>query len=286
MRFFFRSHKFKIILSVFCFVLVAALVAGLFGGASSPLNSVVGTVTTSVHGVFKSCENWVRDLGKKIGSNEELMLENSSLKSQVNSLTEQLTDFEKAKQENEQYQKYYSIKEQHSDFLMQPATVISRNQEDPYGSFIINKGSLQGIKKNDPVITEEGLVGYISEVNASYCKVTTVLDSAISCGGMDSRTGDTGIITGELNLAEKNKTRLTNVLRSSGVAVGDYIVTSGGGVFPAGITVGQVEGIHNDKLNTALYAEINPAVDFSELRDVMVITYFNGQGQAVSGAKK
>lgn len=260
--------------------------AGLLGGTGSPLNGAMGTVTASVQGLFERCENWVTDLTAKISSNEELMLENSSLKAQVNELTEKLTDYDKTKLENEQYEKYYSIKEQNSDFLMQPATVISRNAEDPYGSFTIDKGALQGIQKNDPVITEEGLVGYVSEAYASYCKVTTVLDSAISCGGLDSRTGDTGVITGEINLAEKNKTRLTNILRSSGVAVGDYIVTSGGGIFPAGLTVGQVEAIHNDQLNTSLYAEITPAVNFSELRDVMVITYFTGQGQIVSEAEK
>lgn len=273
-------------LSVVSFIVVIALAAAIFGGAASPLNSVIGSITTSVQGAFKSCENWVSDLFTKIGSNEQLMLENSSLKAQINELTEQLTDYDKTKQENEQYEKYYSIKEQHTDFLMQPATVISRNEEDPYGSFIINKGALQGIEKYDPVITDEGLVGYITEVNASYCKVTTVLDSAISCGGLDRRTGDTGVVTGEINLAEQNKTRLTHVLRSSGVAVGDYIVTSGGGVFPEGLTVGRVDSIHNDKLNTALYAVITPAVKFDQLRDVMVITYFTGQGQAAAGEKK
>ena len=176
------------------------------------------------------------------------------------------------------YEKYYGMKEQHADYVMEPAMLIARNAEDPYGSFTINKGSLQGIALHDPVITEAGLVGYISEVNPSFCKVTTVLDSNISIGGMDRRTQDAGVISGKLDLAESGKTRLNQLLRSSGVATGDYIVTSGGGVFPEGLVIGTIDSVHNESYHTALYAVVTPAVDFSELRDMMVITYFSGQG--------
>lgn len=278
MRFFFRSKKFKIMLGITSCVLVLALVAGIVGSAFSPQNGVIGAVTTSVEGFFNSCSDWVSDFFTKFEDNSELMQENSSLKSQVDELTSELMGYEEAKQENEMYEKYYGIKEQNPDYIMEPATLISRNADDPYGSFLINKGSLSGIAQYDPVITEAGLIGYISEVNPSYSKVTTVLDSTISCGGLDRRTRDSGIVSGELALAEQGKTRLNNLLRSSGVASGDYIVTSGGGVFPEGIIIGTVDSVHNESYNTALYAVITPVVDFSELRDMMVITYFSGQG--------
>lgn len=280
MRFFFRSRQFKIILGITSCVLVLALVAGIVGSAFSPQNGVVGAVTSSVQGFFQSCSNWVSDFATKFQNNSDLMLENSSLKAQVNQLTSDLMGYEDARQENEMYEKYYGIKEQKSDYVMEPAMLISRNADDPYGSFNINKGSMQGISLNDPVITNAGLVGYISEVNPSYSKVTTVLDTAISCGGIDRRTRDSGMISGELSLAEKGKTRLNNLLRSSGIASGDYIVTSGGGVFPEGLVIGTVDSVHNESYNTALYAIITPIVDVAEIRDVMVITYFAGQGNA------
>ncbi len=281
MRFFFRSKKFKIMVAVTALVLVLALVSWVVGSSFSPQNSVVGAVTASVSEFATRTGNWFTDFFDKFTANDALMLENSSLKSKVDSLTSDLMDYEKAKQENEMYEKYYGIKEQHSDYVMEPAMLISRNADDPYGSFVINKGSLQGIALYDPVITEAGLVGYISEVNPSFSKVTTVLDSNISVGGIDRRTRDSGVISGELKLAEQGKTRFNNLLRSSGVATGDYIVTSGGGVFPEGLVIGTVDSVHNESYHTALYAIITPAVDFSELRDMMVITYFSGQGNAV-----
>lgn len=277
MRFFFRSKKFKIMLAVTSCIVVLALISAIIGSSVSPQNGIVGAITSSVEGFFADCSDWVNDLFKKMDGNEALMLENASLKSQNNELTSKLMEYEKAKQENEMYEKYYGIKEQHTDYIMEPAMLISRNADDPYGSFVINRGSLNGISLYDPVITEAGLVGYISEVNPSYSKVTTILDSEISCGGLDRRTRDTGIITGELSLAEKGKTRLNNILRSSTTTAGDYIVTSGGGVFPEGLVIGTVDSVHNENHSTALYAVITPTVDFSELRDMMVITYFSGQ---------
>lgn len=278
MRFFLRSRKFKIMLAVTACVIVLAIATWMVGSSFSPQNTVVGGVTSSVQRVITSCGNWFSDFFTKFESNGKLMLENASLKSEVDRLTSELMDYEKAKQENEMYEKYYGIKEQHDDYVMEPAMLISRNADDPYGSFTINKGSLNGVALHDPVITDAGLVGYISEVNPSFSKVTTILDSNISCGGMGRRTRDAGVISGELSLAEKGKTKMNNLLRSSGVATGDYIVTSGGGVFPEGLVIGTVDSIHNESYNTALYAEITPAVDFSELRDMMVITYFSGQG--------
>lgn len=280
MRFFFRSRKFKIMLTITCVVVTLALIASIIGSAFSPQNGILGAATSTITGFFNNISNEVNDFFKKFKSNDELMKENLSLKNQVNELTSDLMEYEKAKQENEMYEKYYGIKEQNTDYIMEPATLISRNADDPYGSFNINKGSLQGIALRDPVITDGGLVGYISEVNPSYSKVTTILDSAISCGGLDRRTRDAGIVSGELKLAEQGKTRINNLLRSSSVASGDYIVTSGGGVFPEGIVIGTIDSIHNEAYSTALYGIITPIVDFSELRDVMVITYFTGQGNA------
>ncbi len=280
MRFFFRSRKFKIMLAVTACVIALAFFSWVLGSSLSAQNSVVGGVTASVQNIIANCSNWFSDFFGRFEANGQLMHENASLKAEVDKLTSDLMDYEKAKQENEMYEKYYGIKEQHSDYTMEAAMLISRNEDDPYGSFVINKGSLNGIKLHDPVITESGLVGYISEVNPSFSKVMTILDSGMNCGAMDRRTRDAGIISGELTLAESGKTRMNNLLRSSGVASGDYIVTSGGGIFPEGLVIGTVDSIHNDSYNTSLYAQITPAVDFGELRDMMVITYFSGQGDS------
>jgi rod shape-determining protein MreC len=261
-------------LAVIAALLALSLLGYVFGASLTPQNSIIGSVTTSVQGGVTKFTNWIADTYTKMAKSEELMLENTELKDKIAELTEQLVDYQTVLKENKFYKDYLDIKDQNPDYVMEPANLISRNAEDPYGSFIINKGSLSGVSERDPVITNMGLVGYISEVNPTYSKVTTIMDANIKIGGIDKRTDDIGIVSGELALAEKGKTKMVNILRSSGVASGDYIVTAGGGVFPEGLIIGTVDSIHNAKVDTSLYAIITPVVDFKELRDVMVITYF------------
>lgn len=277
LRFFFRSRQFKIILAVTAALVAIALTAWAVGSSFSPQSSAVGAVTTSVQNGITKVYDWFNGIAKRIDSNNTALKENAELQKKVNELTSSLMDYQEAVNENEFYKKYLGIKDEHKDFIMEPATLISRNANDPYGSFVINKGSVHGISLYDPVITDAGVVGYITEVNPSFSKVTTVLDQSMRCAGKDRRTGDVGIITGELKSAQQGKTRINQLPRSSGVATDDYIVTSGGGVFPEGLVVGTVKSIHNESSGTSVYAVIDPAVNFSELRDVMVITYFSGQ---------
>ena len=173
---------------------------------------------------------------------------------------------------------YLEIKENNPDFIFAPAAVISRDNSDPYGSFTINRGSLSDISVYDPVITDAGLVGYITEVGTITAKVTTILSPDLTLGALDSRTGDSGIISGRLRLAEDGMCRFGNLSRSCSVAIGDYIVTSGEGIFPEGLLVGSITSIGADEYNTSIYADITPFVELSEIRNVMVITDFEGQG--------
>jgi rod shape-determining protein MreC len=66
------------------------------------------------------------------------------------------------------------------------------------------------------------------------------------------------------------------------VAVGDYVITSGEGVFPKGLLIGTIETISNDRYNTSLFASVKPFVDVESIRNVMVITEFKGQGSVLS----
>ena len=97
-------------------------------------------------------------------------------------------------------------------------------------------------------------------------------------GALDNRTNDSGIVTGNIDLAKNNMCRFSHLSRSCSVAIGDYVVTSGEGIFPEGILIGSIDSIGSDKYNTSIYADISLFVNISEIRDVMVITDFEGQG--------
>jgi cell shape-determining protein MreC len=108
LRFFFRSQKFKIILTVTCVVLILALITAIVGSSFSPQNGILGGATASITGFFNNISNEISLFFEKFEENTNLMEENLALKQKVNKLTSDLMDFEKAKQENEMYEKYYN----------------------------------------------------------------------------------------------------------------------------------------------------------------------------------
>ena len=137
-----------------------------------------------------------------------------------------------------------------------------------------------GIAVGDPVITAEGLVGLVSEVSFTSCKVRTILDVNTKASAMISRNGNTAITGGAPPLAEKGLLRLNTLEKSSGAAIGDIVVTSGrGGVFPEGLLIGKITEVNPESDGLSLYAIIEPYVDVRSLKNVMVITSFDGQGE-------
>ena len=286
MRFFFRSRQFKIILSVAIILIGVTVACVIIGGKMSPQANIMGTIAAPFRTAVTKVSNAVTDFVSAYTEGNDLMIKNSELQTELNTLREQLADYEKAVAENEFYKNYLEIKENNSDFKFAPATLISRNKEDPYKGFIINKGSVNGIAENDPVITGEGLVGYISEVGLTTAKVVTVLSPDLTLGALDNRTSDSGIVSGSLEQANEGQTKMLNLSRSCNVAIGDYVVSSGEGIFPEGLLIGTIQSIGSDEYNTSIYAAVKPFVELDEIREVMVITEFKGQGGLIPGGEK
>lgn len=278
MRFFFSSKQFKIIVAVMLSIIAIGVLSMLLGSRISPQSDIVGTITAPFKAAFTHLSNSVSDFVSVYKDGSKAQLENTELQTELNELRQQIADYEKITKENEFYKKYLEIKENNPDFKFEPAYRIARDKLDPYKSFTIDKGSLDGVSKNDPVITDAGLVGYISEVGLTTSKVATVLSPDITLGALGNRTNDSGIVSGTIELADSMRTKFFNLSRSCNIAIGDYVVTSGEGIFPAGLLVGEIKAVGSDTYNTSIYAEVEPFADIENIREVMVITDFEGKG--------
>ena len=275
MRAFLRSLKFKVISAVLVVLILLMIVSGAFGNNSSPLSSVASAIVTPVQQGFNSVCKYIGDVFSAPSKIRELELENATLREEIAALIEEKTEYETALIENEFYKDYLGLKERHEDFEFCSAKVVA---SDLYGAFTINVGSLNGITPYDPVITAEGLVGYVKSVSLTSATVVTVLDPTVKVGAYDTRTDDNGISVGSAKLAKNNQCRLNNLTRDCTVAIGDSIVTSGGGgIFPEGLVIGTVKTMGQDKGDVTSYAVVDTAVDFDDLRSVMIITSFEGQ---------
>lgn len=264
-------------------VIVFSITVRIIGGIMSPQAGLAGAIAAPFQRLGTTIKNSFEDVGKRWSKGDELARENDQLKKQINELTEQLVDYQTVLGENEFYKDYLEIKDSNPDFVFCPAMKIAGDPDDPFGGFVIDVGTHDGVALYDPVITDAGLVGYITETAFSTAKVTTILNPELNCGAYDTRTDDAGAVAGTRELAVAGKTRLYNLPRSCSVTVGDIIVTSGSGIFPDKLIIGRVENIQNDPISSSLYAEITPSVNFDELRNVMVLTSFDGQGNGLIG---
>ena len=199
------------------------------------------------------------------------------------------TDYDDIKKENEILRKYYGIKDDNPDYKIEVAAVIRRDPNDDYYGFTINKGSRNDVKLNDPVITENGLVGWISDVQVTTSRVTTLLSPEAKVGAMDKKSGDSGIATGSASYSDKGMLILSVISADNKIQENDIVITTGvGGVYPPDIVIGKVVNLDNDPYDTTPFAVLKPYEDLRSVSDVVVITSFDGQGvvEAVSSDKK
>lgn len=248
---------------------LATLPATLAGIFITPLQSLTTSVSDGVSGFF----------GQLTGSGNmserlaQLEAENAALRQQV-------VELDKYKQENSWYSEILGLHEEHSDYTFAAGRVIGRDPADVYGNFTISAGSKAGVSVNDPVITTDGsLVGVVKEVGLTFAKVRTILDPTVKVASQISRTGDTAYTAGStVDGARLNTLRMTTLERSSGASVGDYVITSGiGGVYPDGLLLGTVGAINSATDGMTLNADIVLFSRIHDLKQVMVITSFDGQ---------
>lgn len=278
MKDFFSNKSIKIL----TITLAVAVIFSILGATGNPvINSAVGFITNGLSQVTSAAAE-----ATKQKSYDELLKENKELKSENADLRTQLVDYYDLKDENARLWKYYKIKKENPDYELVPASVIRRDSGSDFYSFTIDAGKALGVREQDPVVTEKGLVGFVSSVNGANCKVTTILSPETKAGALDKKTKDSGIISGSASLSDQNLTALTKVNTTSTIKKGNVIVTSGiGGVYPENIIVGKVQSVEFDKNEATKYAIVKPYEDIRTLTDVVIITDFKNQGEIADNSK-
>lgn len=275
---FFKSTAFKIFA-----VIVAALLAGsVFAVASrsgsSPLTSVTSVVFGPVSRLASYAASEFSKLPISFKSSSTLQKQVDELNKKIDSLTEQLVDYEQIKNKNRFYQEFLGIKEEHSDYVFAEAAIIGRNAADNLSSFTLNKGSANGISVNDPVIYGKYLVGVVESVTPTQCTVSTILNPKVNVSAYEVRTRDMGFVTSTVALSNEGHCHMPGLSSSTAVTVGGIVCTSGvGGIFPRDLIIGNIVDVVDGTVDISASAIIEPGVDFSEITDVFIITDFDGQ---------
>lgn len=290
MKDFLKSVRFKILCALLT-VLAGFMVTAVYSGGGAPLFAqIVSLVTVPVQRLSANLSHSVSEFFGQFVDAKQLHEQNEALKAEINEMRRTQADYDRLKHENEQFRQIIGVMENRQDLSTETASVIARESAGRFYMFTIDKGTLNGIKRLDPVMTSDGLVGYVTEVGVSYARVATILDVTVDVGVYNnsaasgvgiygSSTRDIGIISGSVDLAAEGLCQMEYLPRDSEISPGDIIMTSGGSLFPRDILVGTVVRVAPNSHGTSLAATIRPAADIPNVKDVFVITYFEGQGE-------
>lgn len=268
-RFFIIALLCAIVLTVVPSVLslmgLHSYVRGALGDIAMPFRYVIAKSTEAIDGFVR----YFREF-------DELSAENRILKDKIAELSAKLDEAEMLRDENEWLHDYLGLKAEHVDYDFEKATVIGREAGNYMTVFQLGRGSMHGIEVNMPVVTDDGIVGYVSEVGAMWCKVATIIETASSVGAYVERSGELGLVEGAYDMKGGGLCRMSYLPTDADIRVGDTILSSGiGSIYPRGLVIGKVTALTPDEYSRNLIALIEPAADLTDLRYVMILRGFN-----------
>ena len=279
MKRFFHGRFFVVLVLIVCFLL-GFMLAVAVNGHTMPHVQLVGLIVSPVRTGFTWCKDQVVHFFSSIARYDDLEAENSALREEVNDLQKQIHELYYYKDNYERYKEDNSITEPTYSFEYVSADVVTVSSNGWDASFGINAGTGAGIEKGDIVVSEGGLVGKVTEVGLNWATVSTFIDPQISVGAMILSTGDVGVTEGTLELKAEGKCLVRYLNKNSAANRGDSIYTSGlGGVYPKGLLLGTVSELRYEDNGLSLSAVLTPAVSFSDLKQVLIITNFSEDSQ-------
>lgn len=266
-------------------VIIAALLAAVLAVGSSllgadPLTNLAELVATPFRGISSAVANWTQERYDRTFRYDQMEQTNEELRRRVSELEELEREYQDAIREKERLEDLLGLAEERPEFTYEDAQVTRRTTSNWESNLTIDQGSADGVEADDCVIDQYGnLVGIVTEAGSNWSLVATVLDPSVELGGRVARTDDDAILEGNFTLMLEGQLKLSYLPEDTQLVSGDQVITSGlGGVYPAGLVVGEITGLFTESDGVSRYAQVKPAADLDSVRYVYVITDFGAQG--------
>lgn len=267
-----KSHKlisFLLAVVVLSLLLLAGSVA--MGGSGNVLTRFAATVYTAVEKPISGIAGGISDNISGIFSYKEIQKENQALKEENQALKEQVTSLTLSANELKELKelsKVLNYKGISGGDDIVSADVVSMDGTNWMNIFTINAGTESGIGQGSVVVCGEGLVGRVQDAGKGWAKVVSLIDESSKI---------TFKVSGNLKLIGVVEGSSDGVLSgfmldsSAKVTEGDRLVTSGMGIYPAGIEIGRITKVRYDSDEQLQKIDVKSSVDFKSLQKVSVI---------------
>ncbi|MDQ3934366.1 MAG: rod shape-determining protein MreC [Actinomycetota bacterium] len=249
--------------------------SGLLHGVQRGAQEVLSPVESGASKVFKP----FRDLFNWVGDAFDANSENKKLKKELAQARTELAKARTATHENEQLRKLVGLHREEGfpqDTDPVTARVIARSSTDWSSTIQINKGTDDGVRPDQPVITGDGLVGKIAQASGGTATVELITDGESAVSAAIVPDGASGVV--RTPVGDPQDLQLDFVRKSTGIRKGQTVITSGfktgrlESLYPRGIPIGTVRAVDRDELETYQRVHVDPFADFRRIDIVQVLT--------------
>ncbi|MBV9192757.1 MAG: rod shape-determining protein MreC [Solirubrobacterales bacterium] len=279
----------RAVLGLLVAVSVVLLTAYFRESPNSPLHTVqrgiVEVLSPIQSGASKALKP-VRDVAGWFSDTFQAKTQRDQLQKEVQALHSELATAQRAVVENRQLTKQVGLDNSIGVDAYHPvaAYVIGRDPTLWYATIEVDKGSADGVRVEDPVIGDGGLVGKISTVAPTVAVVTLITDHSMAVAAqLQDRGGDTGVLVPAVG--NPDQLLLQDLPRTAAAQAGQEVVTTGfkysqlESLYPPGIPIGQVSNANRDALANDGQVQVNPSVDLRHLDAVQILTSPHAGGQ-------
>lgn len=269
-----KTNKKWIVASLIIIVMVLLVVSaiGVSQNVNNPALESVVPMQRVINRMGTAIGGWTSSL-KELSSLKE---DNEALEMQIAQLESELLDAEATMEEQPYLAAAWEAKKENNRRVIE-ARVISKSKGNWFQTFVIDQGSDAGIQPNDTVVTgimhegefgQYGLIGQVSEVGDGYAVVQTLANKETNVAFEILRTGDQGILEGDLSAIHKGF--LFN--SQANVAEGDDLMTTGiSDFYLSEILIGRVTSIQKEGDQLVKHLQVETLVDFQKIKSVFVI---------------
>ena len=272
----FLKSKFFIIIVLVALVLTIVPTVLSAMGLQSVVKDAAVSLLSPIQGLFTSATNAVEGFTSYFTEFDRIVEENNQLRDQIETLQDEIDTSKELAQMNEWLYDYLELKRERTDFKFQSAKVTGRESGNYMTVFTLDKGTEHGVEKDMPVISSNGIVGYVTEAGKSWSKAMTILESGRAIGAYVERSGAVGVVEGDYSLASQGLCKMSYLSADADIEVGDRILSSGfGSVYPRSLVIGHVTEIKEDPYNQTINVYIQPAASLSDEDRFMIITEYD-----------
>jgi rod shape-determining protein MreC len=271
-RFNFTSKNLLVVMVIVCIALILATMTSKL--VMKPLRDGTGFIVAPFQNSVNRIGGWLSDQFSGFQDVQKLSKENKDLRAQIDELTTKNNALVQQQSELDRLESLYQLDKEYPQYSKVGAEVISKDPGNWYSTFIVNKGTADGIKVNMNVIAQGGLIGIVTEVGRNWAQVRSIIDDDSNISAMAQSTSEPCIVTGNLLSMDSGKIDFSGLRdKDNAVIEGASIVTSNiSDKYLTGLLVGYVSDISMDSNNLTKSGTIIPVANFRSLREVLIIT--------------